>query len=64
MLKVNNKNTRTPLVSNALALEHISHLFLEFLLSTLNKQILAGIVLAKLNSSEEHLGRDIQEWTK
>ena len=44
MLKVNNKNTRmTPLTSSGafiVLFEHISYLFLEFLLLTLYKQML------------------------
>ena len=40
MFKVNNKDTRTTIVS----FEHISHLVLVFLLLTLNMQLPAGIV--------------------
>ena len=36
--------------------EHISHLFLGFLLLTLNKQMLRGIIILKSTKEKETLG--------
>ena len=50
MLRVNNKNTRTTSVKRRSGVfivnfEHISYFFLVFLLLTLSKQILAGLLI-------------------